>query len=241
MVATLPRTVVVIPTYNERENVPRLLPQVLAATDCHAVVVDDDSPDGTAAAVAELAARDSRIHLVNRRPRLGIGPAYKEGFRVALALEPEFIVQMDADFSHPPAMLPEFVRLAAEHDLVLGSRYLHGITVVNWPIERLLLSYFGNWYVRKVLGLPVRDATGGFKCWRRQALLAIEPERVRSNGYSFQIETTYRCWRRGLRIREVPIIFMDREVGESKMTKRIGLEALWIVWWLRLAWRLGRL
>ena len=156
-------------------------------------------------------------------------------------MEPDLIIQMDADFSHPPAMLPEFVRLAAEHDLVLGSRYLHGITVVNWPIERLLLSYFGNWYVRKVLGLPVRDATGGFKCWRRHALLAIEPERVRSNGYSFQIETTYRCWRRGLRIREVPIIFMDREVGESKMTKRIGLEALWIVWWLRLAWRLGRL
>ncbi len=240
-VPPVPRTVVVIPTYNEAVNIRGLLPQVLAATDCDVVVVDDDSPDGTARVVAELAATDSRIHLVNHRPKLGIGPAYKEGFRAALALEPEFVVQMDADFSHPPDMLPEFLALAADYDLVLGSRYLHGITVVNWPIERLLLSYFGNWYVRKVTGMPVRDATGGFKCWRRSALTAIHPERVRSNGYSFQIETTFRAWKRGFRFREVPIIFMDREVGESKMSKRIGMEALWIVWWLKLAHRLGRL
>ena len=237
----VPRTVVVIPTYNERDNVVGLLPTVLAAIDCHVVVVDDDSPDGTAQAVAALAAADPRIHLVNHRPRLGIGPAYKEGFRTALALEPEFVVQMDADLSHPPGMLPEFVRLAADHDLVLGSRYLHGITVVNWPMDRLLLSYFGNAYVRIVTGMPIRDATSGFKCWRRAALLAVEPERVRSNGYSFQIETTYRAWTRAHRIREVPIIFMDRVRGESKMSKRIGLEALWICWWLRLAHRLGRL
>jgi dolichol-phosphate mannosyltransferase len=237
----VPETVVVIPTYNERENVRRLLPEVLAATDCHVVVVDDDSPDGTASAVAEFAAADPRVHLVNHRPKLGIGPAYKEGFRVALALEPEFVVQMDADHSHPPAMLPELVRLARDHDLVVGSRYLHGITVVNWPIVRLLISYFGNAYVRLVTGMPVRDATSGFKCWRRRALAAIAPERVRSNGYSFQIETTYRAWKRAHRIHEVPIIFMDRTVGESKMTKRIGLEALWIVWWLKLAHRLGRL
>jgi len=205
------------------------------------VVVDDESPDGTAAAVEALAAGDARIHLVRHRPRQGIGPAYKEGFRTALALEPEFVVQMDADFSHPPAMLAEFPRLAADADLVLGSRYLRGITVVNWPIERLLISYFGNWYVRKVTAMPVSDATGGFKCWRREALRAVGPDRVRSNGYAFQIETTYRAWRQGLRIREEPIIFMDRSVGESKMSRRIGLEALWIVWWLRLAhWR-GRL
>jgi len=237
----VPETVVVIPTYNERENIVGLLPAVLAATDCHVVVVDDDSPDGTASAVAALAAADPRIHLVNHRPRQGIGPAYKEGFRAALALAPEFVVQMDADLSHPPAMLPEFVRLAADHDLVLGSRYLHGITVVNWPMDRLLLSYFGNAYVRIVTGMPIRDATSGFKCWRRAALLAVEPERVRSNGYSFQIETTYRAWTGRHRIREVPIIFMDRVCGDSKMTKRIGLEALWICWWLRLAHRLGRL
>jgi dolichol-phosphate mannosyltransferase len=237
----VPRTVVVIPTYNEAENIRLILPAVLAATDCEVVVVDDDSPDGTAAVVGELAAKDPRIHLVNHRPKLGIGPAYKEGFKAALALEPEFIVQMDADFSHAPEMLPRLVALAADHDLVLGSRYLDGITVVKWPMGRLLLSYYGNAYVRMVTGLHVRDATGGFKCWRRSGLTAIEPDRVRSNGYAFQIETTYRAWLRGLRISEVPIIFMDREVGESKMSKRIGLEALWIVIWLRLSHLVGRL
>jgi dolichol-phosphate mannosyltransferase len=237
----VPRTVVVIPTYNERENIRRILPVVLAATECEVVVVDDDSPDGTAAVVGELAASDPRIHLVNHRPKLGIGPAYKEGFKAAFALEPELIIQMDADFSHAPEMLPRLVALAADNDLVLGSRYLDGITVVKWPMGRLLLSYFGNAYVRFVTGLKVRDATGGFKCWRREALRAIEPDRVRSNGYAFQIETTYRASLRKLRIREVPIIFMDREVGESKMSKRIGLEALWIVIWLRLANLLGRL
>jgi dolichol-phosphate mannosyltransferase len=236
----VPETVVVIPTYNERRNVGQVVPAVLDAVDCHVLVVDDDSPDGTASAVAEMAAADRRVHLVNHRPRLGIGPAYKEGFQAAQAFEPRFIVQMDADLSHPPAMLPEMVALAAEHDLVLGSRYLRGITVVNWPIERLLLSYFGNWYARRVTGLPVRDVTGGFKCWRREALAAIAPATVRSNGYAFQIETTFRAWRRGLRIREVPILFVDRVEGESKMSRRIGLEALWIVWWLRLAAALGR-
>ena len=237
----MPETVVVIPTYNERDNIRELVPRVLGATDCHLVVVDDDSPDRTADVVRELAARDARVHLVNHRPRLGIGPAYKEGFRTALALGSEYVVQMDADFSHPPEMLGELVRLAAENDLVLGSRYLKGITVVNWPIERLLISYFGNTYARAVTGLPVRDVTGGYKCWRRSALLAIDLDRIRSNGYSFQIETTYRTWTRGLRIHEVPILFMDRERGESKLSKRIGLEALWVVWWLRLAHAMRRL
>ena len=142
---------------------------------------------------------------------------------------------MDADFSHAPAMLPDFFEHMADHDLVLGSRYLGGITVVNWPIGRLLISYFGNLYVRTVTGLPVRDATGGFKCWRREALERVGLSRVRSNGYAFQIEMTYRAWRRGLRIKEIPIIFMDRTVGVSKMSIRISLEALWIAWWLRLA------
>ena len=234
MVGPVPRTVVVIPTYNERENIQRVIPQILAAADCDVIVVDDDSPDGTAAVVAELAAANPHVHLVNHRPKLGIGPAYKEGFRAALALGPEFVVQMDADLSHPPSMLPELLALGGESDLVLGSRYLRGITVVNWPIERLLISYFGNWYVRKITRMPVSDATGGFKCWRSEALAAIRPERVRSNGYAFQIEMTYRLWRKGMRIREVPIIFMDRTVGDSKMTKRISIEALWMVWWLRL-------
>jgi dolichol-phosphate mannosyltransferase len=236
------RTVVVIPTYNERENIERIVPEVLGfVPDAHVVVVDDESPDGTAAVVARLAAADARVQLVNHRPRLGIGPAYKEGFRTALALGADYVIQMDADFSHPPGQLPALLAEAAQYDLVLGSRYVKGITVVNWPIERLLISYFGNAYARRVTGMPVRDATGGFKCWRRDALLAVQPERVRSNGYAFQIETTFRAWRRGLTIREVPIIFADRVQGDSKMTRSIGLEALWIVWWLRIAAALGRL
>ena len=236
------RTVVVIPTYNEAENVGRLVPAVLQhLPDAEVLIVDDDSPDGTADAVAAMGAHDPRVSVLRHGPKIGIGPAYKAGFAAALARQPDFIVQMDADFSHPPEMLPEFVRLAAESDLVLGSRYVNGITVVNWPIERLLLSYFGNVYVRRILALPVRDATGGFKCWRREALLGIGIDRVRSNGYAFQIETTYRALKRGCSVREVPILFLDRTTGDSKMTRRIGLEALWIVWWLRAAAAFGRL
>ena len=236
----MPETVVVIPTYNERENVVILVPEVLRTIDCHVVIVDDDSPDGTGAVVRAFAERDPRVHLVNHRPRRGIGPAYKDGFRAALALAPEFVVQMDADFSHSPATLPEMVRLAAENDLVLGSRYVRGITVVNWPLDRLLISYFGNAYARRVTGMPIRDATSGFKCWRQAALRAVDPDRVRSNGYSFQIEMTFRAWKQAQRIREVQIIFTDRIRGESKLSTRIGLEALWIVWWFRVAHRFGR-
>jgi len=209
--------------------------------DAEVLIVDDDSPDGTADLVAGMGARDPRVRLLRHGPKIGIGPAYKAGFEEALGRRPEYVIQMDADFSHPPGMLPEFVRLAAEHDLVLGSRYVNGITVVNWPIERLLLSYFGNLYVRRILSLPVRDATGGFKCWRREALERVAVGRVRSNGYAFQIETTYRAWKRGCDIHEVPILFLDRTTGDSKMTRRIGMEALWIVWWLRTQAALGRL
>jgi dolichol-phosphate mannosyltransferase len=230
----VPRKIVVTPTYNERHNVPALVTDVLAQDpEIELLVVDDNSPDGTGTLVTEIAAREPRLHLLARPGRQGLGPAYKDGFRWALDHGADLIVQMDADFSHNPAMLPRFFQEIADCDLVLGSRYVQGITVINWPIERLLLSYFGNAYVRRVLGLTVRDATGGFKCWRRSALETIDLEDVRSNGYAFQIEMTYRAWRRGLRIREIPIIFMDRTQGESKMTKRISLEALWIVWWLR--------
>ena len=242
MLAGMPRAVVVIPTYNEAENVVRLVPEVLQhLPDAEVLIVDDDSPDGTADLVAGMGERDPRVRLLRHGPKIGIGPAYKAGFEEALQRGPEFVIQMDADFSHPAAMLPEFVRLAAEHDLVLGSRYVNGITVVNWPIERLLLSYFGNVYVRRILSLPVRDATGGFKCWRAGALERVGVGRVRSNGYAFQIEATYRAWKRGCSIHEVPILFLDRTTGDSKMTRRIGMEALWIVWWLRAQAALGRL
>ena len=231
----MPRTIVVIPTYNERQSIPALAAEVLAQDPAlEILVVDDNSPDGTGALVTELGVREPRLHLLARPGRQGLGPAYKDGFRWALEHGADLVVQMDADFSHNPAMLPRFFDEITACDLVLGSRYVRGITVVNWPIERLLLSYFGNAYVRRVLGMSVCDATGGFKCWRRAALEAIDLEDVRSNGYAFQIEMTYRAWTRGLRIREIPILFMDRTLGESKMTKRISLEALWIVWWLRL-------
>ncbi len=229
------RKVVVIPTFNEHDNITRIVPAVLAQdSDLDVVVVDDSSPDGTGAAVEEMRRTLTRVHLITRADREGIGPAYKSGFHRALEMGADLIVQMDADFSHPPASLPELFRKAEDADLVLGSRYLNGITVVNWPIERLLLSYFGNAYIRAVTKLPIRDTTGGFKCWRRSALEAIDPDHVRSNGYAFQIEMTYRAWRKRMRITEIPIIFMDRTVGDSKMSKRISAEALWIVWWLKL-------
>jgi dolichol-phosphate mannosyltransferase len=231
----VPRKIVIIPTYNERQNVPALVPEVLAQDpEIEILIVDDSSPDGTGAVVTDMRAREPRLHLLTRPAREGLGPAYKDGFRWALAHDADLVVQMDADFSHDPAMLPRFFTDIAGYDLVLGSRYVQGITVVNWPIERLLLSYFGNAYTRRILGMGVRDATGGFKCWRRAALESIDLDDVRSNGYAFQIEMTYRAWTRGLRIHEIPIIFADRTRGDSKMTKRISLEALWIVWWLRL-------
>ena len=236
------RTVVVIPTFNECENIGRLIPAILAENaPLSIVVVDDSSPDGTAEIVATLAARDERVAVLRRPHREGIVPAYKAGFAQALRDGAQYIIQMDADFSHPVNMLPELLRLAADADVVLGSRYLTGITVVNWPMDRLLLSYFGNWYARRVTGLPIRDVTGGFKCWRREALERIQLDRVRSNGYAFQIETTYRAWCLGLRIKEIPITFIDRTAGDSKMNKRIAVQAMWIVWWLRIMHGLGRL
>ncbi len=235
-------TVIVIPTFNERENVQRLIPAILEQNGQTSIlVVDDSSPDGTGAVVEQMAASDRRVALLSRPQRQGIGPAYIAGFQHALRNGADYIVQMDADFSHPVAMLREFRAHIDGYDMVLGSRYLTGITVVNWPIERLLLSYFGNWYARQVTGLPIADVTGGFKCWRRETLERIPLDRIRSNGYAFQIEMTYRAWRIGHHIKELPIIFMDRTTGDSKMNKSIATEALWIVWWLRVMDLLGRL
>jgi len=235
-------TTVVIPTYNEHENIQRLVPLVLEQDPSLSVlVVDDSSPDGTSEVVEHMAGDDARVALLRRSQRLGIGPAYIDGFQHALRNGADYIVQMDADFSHPVEMLSKFLTCIPDYDMVLGSRYLNGITVVNWPIERLLLSYFGNWYARRVTGLPVVDVTGGFKCWRRETLERIHLDRVRSNGYAFQIEMTYRAWRVGHRIKELPIIFMDRTTGDSKMNKSIAAEALWIVWWLRVMDFMGRL
>ena len=236
------RCVVVIPTFNEAENLPLLVPKVLAQDPgIEILVVDDASPDGTGKLADEMAAGDPRVHVLHRPRKTGLGPAYREGFAEALRLGADFVVQMDADFSHPPDILPLMLEEIQEHDVVLGSRYLNGITVVNWPIERILISYFGNLYVRTVTGMWITDTTGGFRCVRRELLEKLGFERSRSNGYSFQIEMNYRFLRRGARIKEIPFFFLDRTRGTSKLTVRIGLEALWIAWWLRIAGWLGRI
>jgi dolichol-phosphate mannosyltransferase len=229
------RALVIVPTYNERENIVRLMDAVLAQDPrIDVLVVDDGSPDGTGDIVDERAASDQRVHAVHRARKLGLGTAYVAGFRWALERDYEFIFEMDADFSHDPAHLPQFLESAKDADLVLGSRYRDGrVTVVNWPIGRLLLSYFANVYARVVTGLQLYDATGGYKCWRRRVLEAINLDDVRSNGYAFQIEMSFRAWKQGFRIVEIPIVFVDRTEGTSKMSKRIVREAIWMVWRLR--------
>jgi dolichol-phosphate mannosyltransferase len=229
------RALVIVPTYNERENIPRIVPLILAQDPrLEVLVVDDASPDGTGRIADELSAANPRVHVLHRAGKLGLGTAYLTGFRWGLDHGYDVVFEMDADFSHDPSHLPQFLSAIEEYDLVLGSRYLEGrVTVANWPIGRLLLSYFANVYARWVTGLPVADSTGGFKCFRREVLEAIDLERVESNGYAFQIEMSFRAWKKGFRIGEIPIVFVDRNIGESKMSKRIVREAVWRVWRFR--------
>ena len=226
---------VIIPTYNEKENIRDILDHVLRLQPGFDVlVVDDGSPDGTASIVKERMVPDpDRIHLIERPGKLGLGTAYIAGFKWAIERGYDFIFEMDADFSHNPEDLRRFLREIDSHDLVLGSRYLDGVTVVNWPLRRLVLSLGANIYTRIVTGMPIKDATGGFKCFRREVLESIPLERVRSDGYSFQIELNYQAWKRGFKIKEIPIVFTDRRVGVSKMNRRIIWEAVWMVWRLR--------
>ncbi|CAN5721166.1 polyprenol monophosphomannose synthase [soil metagenome] len=234
---------VIVPTYNERENIPRLLPEILSKDRrIEVLVVDDNSPDGTGDIVAAMASTEPRIHLLPRAGKLGLGTAYLDGFRWGIEKGYDCLFEMDADFSHDPAHLPKFLEAIESYDVVLGSRYLHGrVTVVNWPIGRLLLSYFANVYARWVTGLPIADATGGFKCFRREVLQSLELGRVESNGYAFQIEMSFRAWKKGFRLGEIPIMFVDRDIGESKMSKKIVREAVWRVWRLRWLSMLGKL
>lgn len=230
------KAVVVVPTYNEAENVGRLLPAILARDPRLSVlVVDDNSPDGTAAVVKGLPDFGGRVLILERPLKQGLGAAYIAGFQWILA-ETDFdaVFEMDADFSHQPEALDEFLRQIETHDLVLGSRYLYGITVVNWPLRRLILSVGANIYARLVTGMSIKDSTGGFKCFRRATLEALPLAGIKSDGYSFQIEMNYHCWKRGMAIKEIPIMFVDRQVGVSKMSKRIIVEAMWMVWALRL-------
>ena len=237
------RALVIIPTYNESENLPRLVPSVLSRDDrLEILVVDDASPDGTGRMADEIAAAEPRVHVLHREGKLGLGTAYLTGFRWGLDRGYDVLLEMDADFSHDPQHLPQFLGAIEEYDVVLGSRYLHGrVTVVNWPIGRLLLSYFANVYARWVTGLPIADATGGFKAFRAEVLAALDLDRVESNGYAFQIEMSFRAWKKGFRLGEIPIMFVDRDLGESKMSKRIVREAVWRVWRLRALSVLGRL
>jgi dolichol-phosphate mannosyltransferase len=232
----LQKAVVVVPTYNEADNIGRLIPLILARDPRLSVlVVDDSSPDGTAAVVRGLTGFGDRILLLERAKKQGLGAAYIAAFQWVLAnTDFEAVFEMDADFSHDPVALDEFLRQIELHDLVLGSRYLHGITVVNWPLKRLILSVGANRYAGFVTGMKLKDCTGGFKCFRRSTLEALPLDRIKSDGYSFQIEMNYHCWRRGMSIKEIPIMFVDRQVGVSKMSKRIIIEAMWMVWALRL-------
>lgn len=229
------RALVIIPTYNERFNIARLIPAVLAQDpSLEILVVDDASPDGTGGVVDSIAANNSRVHVFHREGKLGLGTAYIAGFRWALDRKYDVVFEMDADFSHNPERLPEFLEAVKEADLVLGSRYQGGrVNVVNWPMSRLFLSYAANIYARGITGLPVSDTTGGFKCFRRNVLESIDLSSVKSNGYAFQIEMSFRVWKRGFRIVEIPIIFVDRTEGQSKMSKKIVREAIWMVWRLR--------
>ncbi|MEO8334221.1 MAG: polyprenol monophosphomannose synthase [bacterium] len=229
------RALVIVPTYNELENIERLIDRVLSQDDrIDMLIVDDGSPDGTGAAVAKRAAEDSRVHLHSREKKMGLGTAYIAGFKWALARDYAYILEMDADFSHDPIHLPQFLDAIKNADLVLGSRYQEGrVTVVNWPMTRLILSYCANIYARAVTGLDLWDATGGFKCFRRSVLEAIDLDDVRSNGYAFQIEMSFRAWKKKFRIAEIPIVFVDRSEGTSKMSKKIVREAVWMVWRLR--------
>jgi len=232
---------VVIPTYNEQDNLQRLIEQVLQQdASLQVLVVDDNSPDGTGQLADELASTNDRINVLHRPGKLGLGSAYRDGFRRAMQLGADLLIEMDADFSHDPSILPIFLEQIKDHDLVIGSRYLNGISVVNWPLRRLMLSYGANWYTRLVTGLTIMDCTSGFKCFRRSLIELIDLDRVKSDGYSFQIEMHFRSAELGARITEVPIIFIDRRVGQSKMSKRIVREAVLMVWKLKLGSLFGR-
>lgn len=228
------KVLVIIPTYNEAENVPKLLPVILdQGSNIDILIVDDGSPDGTAAIVRTMMKRSRRIHLIERSGKMGLGTAYVAGFKYALQRAYDFVFEMDADFSHDPREIPNFLSKVVDCDLVIGSRYTNGVRVLNWPMRRLLLSYYANIYTRIMTGLPLHDATGGFKCYRRRVLEAINLDRIKSNGYAFQIEMSYKAWKKGFKLVEIPIVFLDRRIGTSKMSRHIVREALFMLWKLR--------
>ena len=242
-VKTSPRTLVVIATYNEIENIPRLIDEIFTlAPQADILVVDDNSPDGTGNIVAEMAEGNDRIFLLSRPDKMGLGTAYVAGFKWVLAKsDAKYIFEMDADFSHNPDRIPDFIRKMKEgHDVVIGSRYLRGVSVVNWPIRRLMLSYLASRYALFVTGIPLNDQTSGYKCFRREVLEKLDLNQVVSDGYAFQIEMNYLAFKQGFQLAETPIIFEERRAGASKISREIVREALWVVWRLRLNGLLNR-
>ncbi len=237
------KTLIITPTYNERENIEKLIPDVLELypQGVHMLIVDDNSPDGTGEYVESLSKKDDRIHVLRREKKLGLGTAYCAGFKYAIENGYDYIFEMDADYSHDPKEVANFLKAIEHADLVIGSRYLTGVNVINWPMHRLLLSYFANFYTRFITGLPIMDSTGGYKCFRKEALQAIDLDKIKSNGYAFQIEMNFKIWKKGFRIKEIPIIFIDRQMGKSKMSKKIVREAVFLVWKLRFSSWVGLL
>jgi dolichol-phosphate mannosyltransferase len=236
------KILIIIPTYNEGQNLPRLLPQVLNQNrDVEILVVDDNSPDGSGDIVSKFAEENPRVHLLRRSSKLGLGTAYVAGFKYALEKGYDYVMEMDADFSHDPSEIPNFISEIDKAEIVQGSRYIRGVNVINWSIGRLLLSYFANYYTRVVTGLPVMDATGGYRLIKCQALKTLNLDKIRSNGYSFQIELLFKLWKKGFRIKEIPIIFYERVQGKSKMSKKIVREAILMVWKLRVQSLFGKL
>jgi dolichol-phosphate mannosyltransferase len=236
------KALVIIPTYNEVENIEKIVREIKGIhKEVHVLVVDDNSPDGTAQRVEKLKHELANVFLIRRSGKLGLGTAYVAGFKFALQNGYDYVFEMDADYSHDPKEIPNFLQAIQNADLVIGSRYIKGVNVVNWPLSRLILSYFANIYTRVITGLPICDSTAGFKCIRRNVLEAINLNEIRSGGYSFQIEMNFKAWKKGFRIKEIPIIFIDRALGKSKMSKKILREAVWMVWKLKIKSMLGLL
>lgn len=229
------KTLVVIPTYNEAQNIQLICQAVfdLKIRGLSVLVVDDNSPDGTADRVRQLQKSNSNIELIVREEKLGLGSAYVRGFEFAIERKFDYIFEMDADFSHDPREIPSFLLAIQENDLVIGSRYIQGVNVINWPLSRLMLSYFANVYTRLITGMPIQDSTSGYKCFRRNVLEAINLNKITADGYAFQIEMDFKAWKLGFKLKEIPIIFVDRFIGQSKMSKKIVREAAWVVWKLK--------
>lgn len=236
------KTLIIIPTYNEIDNIEKLLEQVLAKSETiEVLVIDDNSPDGTALRVKFMQSSEPRIHLLERPGKMGLGSAYVTGFKYALERDYDYIIEMDADFSHNPEDIPLLLNAAKKYDLVIGSRYCEGVNIIHWPIKRLLISYFASKYVRTITRMPIKDPTSGFKCFQRKVLENIDLDKILSDGYAFQIEMNFRAWVKGFHIKEIPIVFTERKNGVSKMSRKIVWEAAWMVWRLEFMKILGLL